>query len=116
VKVVMLRIALEGVERRAIRPFDQHHDLARRCVAGIRSGVGIEPTERDDLAAVLADRCDAAPRVRQVVVVICEIEEVESIERHGSSLSSIAARSTMMAGRNARTLRSCESRWWRSPF
>src|SRR5882724_3944398 len=89
----MLGIALKRVEGCAIRPLDQHHDLARGCAPWLRAGLGVEAAERDDLAAILADRGDAVLRVRQVVIVVGEIEQIQGVERHGRTYQRLRGKS-----------------------
>jgi hypothetical protein len=58
-QIVVLGIALKRLERGAIRPLDQHHDLAGMGVTWLRAGLALEAAEGDHLAAVLPDRGDA---------------------------------------------------------
>jgi hypothetical protein len=65
----------------AVGPFDEHDDRADR---GVRAEqIGALVTERRDLPAVLPHRLDRVLRVRQVVVVVRKVEQVERVVGHG---------------------------------
>src|SRR3954471_20155638 len=82
VEVLVGGVVEEGLEGLGRRPLDEHHRLAR-LRAGALDGAG-ELAERDDLAAVPADRVDRAARVLAVEVVVGEVEEVERVDGHHS--------------------------------
>lgn len=70
------RIGQELVEGFAVAPLHEDECLPRFRIANLRR-VSCVPAERDDTAAVARDRFWRSPRVREVVLVVCDVEQVQ---------------------------------------
>src|SRR4051794_24170447 len=78
-KVGESRVAPVAVERVLRFPFHQDQRLPWRYLAGDRLP---ELPQRHDPAAVRGDLCGGAPAVREVLVTVGDVEQVQGVHAH----------------------------------
>jgi hypothetical protein len=76
-----LGIGQKPVEGCTVAPLDEDECLPRFRIAKLCRVSGVL-SERDDAAAVSSDRLRRSPRVREVVHVVGDVEQVQRLETH----------------------------------
>ncbi len=76
-----LRVLQETVERRPAGPLDEHERLPRRLAADLRRMRRMR-AQRDHAPLVRLDRIQRPAGVGEVVLVVGQIEQVQSVQGH----------------------------------
>ncbi len=84
-----VRIGKKRIKRLTVSPLHEHERLPRRGVPDLRRMIGVQ-AERNHRATVAGHRLRRAARVRAVVLVVGEVEQVQRVQTHNPPVAGYA--------------------------